>query len=305
MVDLGIVIVSYNTASLLRSCLRSIRTSLARDPVLSTAIIVVDNNSSDRSAELVRDEFPEVRLLSLGENRGFAAANNAALRELSASYVLFLNPDTEVLGDAPSALTRFMAANPDVGAAGGRLLNADLSFQHSCFRFPTLPMTFLDFFPLNHRLTNSKLNGRYPRADYNRPFPIDHPLGACLIVRAEVIQRVGWFDEGFFMYCEEVDWCYRIKRAGWKICSYPNAMVIHHAAASTRQQAGPMLIQLHRSRDRFFRRQYGAVYAWAARQIVRLGMAAAERQAIKAGRIGNISEEELARRISVYREVAA
>src|ERR1035437_3754609 len=217
MVDLAVVIVSYNTAGLLRQGLTSLTNSLSREPTLTSAIVVVDNGSTDGSVEMVRSEFPRVQLIALGENRGFAAANNVGLRVIDASYVLLLNPDTEVLGDAPGALARFLAANPNVGVAGGRLLNADLTFQHSCFRFPTLPMTLLDIFPLNHRLTSSWLNGRYPRSAYSQTFSIDHPLGACLIVRAEVIRRVGAFDEGFFMYCEEVDWCYRIKQAGWEI----------------------------------------------------------------------------------------
>lgn len=304
MVDLAIVIVSYNTRGLLRQCLSSLQASLSREASLSTVVVVVDNGSTDGSVDLVRREFASVRLLDLGENLGFAAANNAGFRAVEAHYVLLLNPDTEVLGDAPGTLVRFLSDNPSVGAAGGRLLNPDLSFQHSCFRFPTLPMTFLDLFPINHRLINARLNGRYPRAAYSRPFSIDHPLGACLIVRSEVIQRVGALDEGFFMYCEEVDWCYRIKQAGWNIQYCRSAQVIHHAGASSRQNAGPMLVELHRSRDRFFRKHYGSTYAWLARQIVRVGMAGAGRRARNEWQAGVISRAELTRRLEVYAEVS-
>ena len=295
--------VSFNTVDLLRRCLTSLERSLSREMKLSTTIVVVDNGSIDGSAEMVKAEFPLVRLIALGENRGFAAANNIGLRQSDASFQLLLNPDTEVLGDAPGALVRFMAAHPEVGLAGGRLLNPDLSFQHSCFRFPTLPMSFLDFFPLNHRLVNSRLNGRYPRSSYNRAFSIDHPLGACMIVRDDVIQRVGVFDEGFFMYCEEVDWCYRIRAAGWDIKYCPGAQVIHHIGASSRQSAGKMLIQLHRSRDRFFRKHYGPLYATLARRIVRVGLAAAARRVVRAEVVGDISADERDRQLAIFSDV--
>jgi GT2 family glycosyltransferase len=319
--DLAVIIVSYNTGDLLRACLRALEASLERsrrraDPSrpgeavsslhpLAYDVFVVDNGSTDGSPAMVADEFPRVRLLAPGENRGFAAANNLAIREADARYLLVLNPDTEVLGDAPAALVRFMDEHPRVGAAGGRLLNPDLSFQHSCFRFPNLAMSFFDFFPLNHRLVNSRLNGRYPRAWYARSFPIDHPLGACMIVRAEIPQRLGAFDEGYFMYAEEVDWCYRIKQAGWEIAYTPDAETIHYAGASTRQAAGPMLVQLHRSRDRFFRKHYGDGFAWLARQVVRAGVAAAARRGEREAAAGLIDRAELARRLAVYREVCA
>lgn len=254
---------------------------------------------------MVRQEFPEARLLPLDENRGFAAANNLAIRDSDARYVLLLNPDTEVLGDAPAALVRFLDAHPTVGACGGRLLNPDLTFQHSCFHFPTLPMSFFDFLPLNHRIVNSRLNGRYPRRWYNRPFPIDHPLGACLMVRREAIRQVGVLDEGFFMYCEEVDWCYRIKQAGWEIYYTPDAEIVHHGGQSTRQRAGPMLIELHRSRDRFFRKHYGGAYAEAARAIVRLGMAAASRRARQDAAASRIDRATLEQQLAIFREVGA
>jgi len=304
--DLVVIVVSFNTASLLRACLTSLRRAkVAGSRTISAEVVVVDNASTDGSPAMIRAEFPEVRLLALDDNRGFAAANNLAMREADAPYVLLLNPDTEVLGDAPAALVRFMDAHPTVGAGGGRLLNSDLTFQHSCFRFPTLPMSFFDFFPLNHRIVNSRLNGRYPRRWYNHPFPIDHPLGACLMARREAIQQVGLMDEGFFMYCEEVDWCYRIKRAGWEIYYTPDAEIIHHGGQSTRQQSGPMLVELHRSRDRFFRKHYGPVYAEVARAIVRLGMAAAVRRVRREAAAGIIDSPTLDRELAVFREVCA
>jgi N-acetylglucosaminyl-diphospho-decaprenol L-rhamnosyltransferase len=299
---LAIVIVSYNTVALLRQCLSSLRASLTRSD-LSPIIVVVDNGSLDGSASMVATAFPDVQLHAQAENRGFASANNVAINDIEADYTLFLNPDTEVLGDAPLALVRFLENHSDVGLGGGRLLNPDLSFQDSAFRFPSLAMSFLDFFPINYRLTRSRMNGRYPRNWYGRSFDIDHPLGACMCVRADIIQQIGGFDEGFFMYCEEVDWCMRIKQSGWRIAYTPDAEIIHHVGASSRQNAGPMLVQLHRSRDRLFQKHYGPAYALAARQIVRLGMRSAAARARADLLTRRINEEELTRRLAIYRDV--
>lgn len=303
MDDLAIVVVSYNTAALLSACLRSVFASLGRTPELLASVVVVDNGSADGSPDVVKRGFPDVRLVTLDENRGFAAANNVGIRRAQARHVLLLNPDTEVLGLSIAGLVRFMDHNPRIGACGGRLLNPDLSFQHSCFHFPTLPMSFFDFFPINHRLVDSRLNGRYPRSWYARSFEIDHPLGACMVVRAETIQQVGPLDEGFFMYCEEVDWCYRIKQAGWKIAYTPDSEIIHIGGASARQTAGPMLVQLHRSRDRFFRKHYGTAFAFAARSIVGLGMSAAKRRARHQYESGLIDSDILDQQLALFDEV--
>src|SRR5262249_7953339 len=149
--ELTVVVVSFNTARLLRACLAALERSLAASPALRARVVVVDNASRDGSAELVRERFPAVELRAAGRNLRFAAANNLVLRELETPFALLLNPDTEVIGDAPAALVEFLRANPRAGAVGGRLVYGDGSFQHSCFAFPTLAMSFLDFFPLNHR----------------------------------------------------------------------------------------------------------------------------------------------------------
>lgn len=302
--DLATIVVSYNTVGLLRTCLASLTASLERFGPASQQIIVVDNASNDGSPDMVLNEFPKVKLIASPENLGFAAANNRALQSIDAGCVLFLNPDTEVLGDAPATLVHYLDEHPEVGVVGGRLLYPDLRFQHSAFRFPTLAMSFLDFFPINHRLLNSRLNGRYPRERYVAPMAIDHPLGACMLARGDVLERVGAFDEGYFMYCEEVDWCYRVKEVGWEIHYTPEAEIIHHSGASTRQNLGPMLVQLHRSRDRFFRKHYGPVFAGVARAIVRLGMARVAGEARAAAGRGEIDEAELARRLAICDQVA-
>ncbi len=298
--DLSIVIVSYNTSALLSHCLQSIvRSGMAPAP----EIIVVDNGSADDSRAMVRTRFPAVRLIE-SENVGFAAGSNKGIAVTRGRYVLLLNPDTEVRDDALGALIRFMDAHPQAGAAGGRLLNADGGFQHSAFHFPTLWMTFFDFFNINHRLMNSRLNGRYPARLYSGPpFEIDHPLGACLLVRRQVIEQVGVMDEGFFMYCEEIDWCLRIKRAGWPIWCVTDAPVVHHGGQSTSQFRQRMFVELHRSRKRFFARHYSALYCIADRCLVRLGLAREMARAWLTQRRGQISATQYAERMAAFKEV--
>lgn len=309
--DLSVVIVSFNTRELLRECLRSTLASLSCPPNRdqgasdwSWEAWVVDNASPDGSAAMVAADFPNVRLIANEENRGFAAANNQALRQSTGRYVLLLNPDTVVQGSAFAELVSFMDRTPAAGAAGVSLLNPDGTPQQSCFRFPTLLMSFFDFFPLNHRLTNSRLNGRYPLHRHaGGPFAIDHPLGACFIVRRTAAEQVGWLDEDYFMYCEEIDWCLRLKRGGWQIFCVPQAKVTHLGGQSTRQFRGAMLVELHRSRRLLFEKHYGKCFRFAHRQIVRLGAASEVRRAKQLGREGKIGEREWRERLAAYETI--
>ncbi|MBI2941345.1 MAG: glycosyltransferase family 2 protein [Chloroflexi bacterium] len=302
--DLSVIIVSFNTRELLGDCLHSVAASLARTPEIRAETWVVDNASLDGSADLVREEFPWVHLTVSPVNVGFAAANNLAIRQSSGRYVLLLNSDTVVRGDALACLVRFLDEHPRAGAAGARLLNPDGSRQQSCFRFPTLWMSLLDFFPINHRLTNSRLNGRYPEHLHGQEFSIDHPLGACLLVRREVVEQVGLLDEGFFMYCEEIDWCLRIRRYGWDILYAPEPEIIHYGGQSTRQFRSRMFVELHRSRVRLFEKHYSPWFTWLHRQIVRLGVSYQALLAWWAGRRGDVSPSELHERLSAYWQVA-
>jgi hypothetical protein len=268
-VDLSVVTVTYNSADVIVRCLES---ALASAPSGSEHF-VVDNASSDGTVALVRERFPSVRLIGNPRNVGFGTANNQAIRQSFGRYVTLLNPDSEVPGDSLAALVRFMDAHPRAAVAGGRLRYADGRFQDSAFHFPTLAQIFLDYFPIDWRLAQSRLNGRYPRGLDCESFQIDHPLGALMCVRRAAIEQVGPFDEGYFMYVEEVDWCYRFKRAGWEVWHCPEALAIHHGGRSTGQRAGEMLAELHRSRLRFYRKHYPAWFRMGARIIVTAGMA--------------------------------
>jgi N-acetylglucosaminyl-diphospho-decaprenol L-rhamnosyltransferase len=310
--DLAIVIVSYNTCDLLADCLESVLDGLARSG-LSGEVWVVDNASADGSPQMVRERFPSVHLIAHYENVGFAAGNNLALRAIrpgqpgAPQAVLFLNPDTRVTEDAFGTMVRFLDETPRAGAAGARLIHGDGSFQHSAFAFPGLMQIVLDFFPLDHRLIDSRLNGRYPRRLYEtgRPFPVDHPLGAALMVRSEVLGQVGGFDEQFFMYCEEIDLCLRIKKAGWSIYCVPRAVIVHLVAQSTEQIRDRMFVALWRSRYLMFDKHRTALFRWAARRLVQVGLWAESRRARQAYRRDEIAAADLAKLLAAHREVGA
>jgi len=327
--DLAIVIVSFNVRDLLRTCLRSVFTSLEGSR-LQASVWVVDNASADGSAEMVRHEFPQARLIALDQNLGFAAGNNVAMREMGFNqsaaclerslsgqpsaashgqpgacdlprHLLLLNPDTEIHGQAIQTLVDFLDQHPRVGVAGARLVYPDGRFQHSAFAFPGVVQTFLDFFPIHGRLLDSRLNGRYPHSAYARgPFPVDHPLGACLMARSEAVRQVGLMDEGFFMYCEEVDWCIRFKRAGWTVYCVPAAEVVHHEAQSTGQFRDAMFVALWRSRFRLYAKHYGPLRRWAIRQVARAGIRWQMRKAMQ-----QVTGPELERRLVAYQAVLA
>jgi N-acetylglucosaminyl-diphospho-decaprenol L-rhamnosyltransferase len=303
--DLSVIIVSYNTRELLRGCLDSVFASLG--PGLEYEVIVVDNASADGSTAMIRDDFPQVRLLSNSQNRGFAASNNQAIRESSGRYVILLNPDTVVRQRALERMIRVLDEGSGTGVVGPKLLFPDGSLQHSGFTFPTLAMVFLDFFPLHNRLLNTSLNGRYPRRLYDRgeAFPVDHPLGAALMARREVIDEVGLLDERFFMYCEEIDWCMRIKKAGWQIVCCPQAEVVHYVGRSTGQFRDDMYVELHKSRYRLYEKHYGNGFRRVARWLVLLGVSWQGLWARWAALRGQMDQGALESRLRAYREVRA
>ncbi len=308
--DLAVVIVSYNVSTLLHACLESLFASLAGWPELAAEVWVVDNASADDSAALVRERFPQVRLLASPDNLGYSAGNNLALqtlgfaprageaRPLSAypwaadlvrpaappRFVWLLNPDTVVQGDAPAQLVRFLDRTPRAGACGAQLSYADGSFQHGAFHFPGLTQLALDFFPppgrLNQTLLESRLNGRYPRRLYgqDQPFPVDFVLGATLLARSETLRQVGLLDEGYFMYCEEMDWQGRAQQAGWSVHCVPAARVVHVAGGSSSQFRSQTYVALWQSRLRYWRRYHGSMFNRAATALLRQGLRAERRR---------------------------
>ena len=266
----SVIIVTWNVRDLLRMCLESLRPAVEEGWV---EVIVVDNGSVDGTAGMVGGQYPGIRLIANTENRGFGAANNQGMGVAQAPFLFLLNPDTVVLPQALERLIGFLGTHSRAGVVAPRLLNPDGSLQRNAFRFPGLWQVGLDLFPLHPRLMESSLNGRYPQERTARePFEIDHPLGAALLVRREVWEQIGGFDENYFMYAEEVDWCWRIRRAGWSIWQVPGAEVVHYGGRSTSQAPDWMFVELWRARYQFFRDHYSAPFNLAARLLVRTGM---------------------------------
>jgi len=188
---------------------------------------------------------------------------------------------------------------------GAQLAYGDGSFQHSAFRFPGLGQLIVDLFPVPGRLHESAFNGRYPRQRYasGKPFPVDHTLGAAMMLRREAILQTGLFDEGYFMYCEEIDWSIRIRQAGWEIYAVPAARVIHLAGQSTAQIRPQSVLNLWRSRIRLFEKHYPPARLWLARRIIRLGMRRQIALAQRAYATGELSMQERDALIDAYRTV--
>lgn len=279
--SLSVVIVNYNAGRLLSACVRSV---LAAWPAgVGGEVVVVDNASTDGSGQQVAAEFGQVRLVRLEANRGFGAALNHGLALAPAEFALLLNPDTELGPGAIDRMLDTLREYPKAGLVGPRLVYPDGRLQHSAFKFPDLVQVGLDLLPhlLDHRgrfralvgrLYDSRLNGRYPGGIYQRPRPFraDFVLGACMLGRYRALADVGFFDEGFFMYCEEVDLAFRLRRAGWEILCEPRAVVVHHGGASTSRVRTEALRWLWQSRFRLFDRHYPPHFRAAARLMVRL-----------------------------------
>ncbi len=266
--DLAIIIVSWDVRALLRHCLRSCLDDLAASG-LSGGVIVVDSASSDGTPAMVRTEFPEVELKASAENIGFVKGNNLAMRALGfgsaggerPNFVWLLNPDTRVHPGATRALADVMAAKPRCGLCGPKLENPDGTLQMGAFEFPGLAQLLIETQPRLGRFRDSRLDGRYPRAWFGgeASFRIGSPLGAAMFARGEAIQQVGLLDEGFEMYCEEIDWAMRMKRAGWGRWCVPAAVVTHHGGASSGQASARAEAIKWRSRRRYYAKHFGGL----------------------------------------------
>ena len=263
MVDLSIVIVSWNVRDLLRRCLNSI---LDTGCSILVEVIVVDNASTDGSVEMVETEFPGVHLITNADNRGFPAANNQGIAVAQGRYVFLLNPDTELVGDALATMVTFADAHPDVGIVGPQLLNSDGSVQSSRRRFPTLATAFFE---------STWLQSCSPPRALERYYVLDRPddavqdvdwvTGAALLARRKAIQQVGPMDEGFFMYSEELDWCRRFRETGWRVVYLPAARIVHHVGKSSEQVVAARHIHFQTSKVRYFRKYHGEMVAQALR----------------------------------------
>lgn len=277
MIDVAVIIVSWNVRNYLSDCLRSVAADL-RASRLRGEIWVVDNASTDGTVELLADLFSQVHVIANHTNVGFGAANNQGMRAAATyrpRYYFFLNPDTLVRPGAIGRLVKCLDERPKGGMAGARLTYGDGRFQHSAFSFPGLGQLVFDLYRMPPRLYESRLNGRYPRRYYqtNRePFAIDHPLGATMLVRANVAESTQGFDESFHMYCEEIDWSWRVRESGWEIYAVPAAEIVHFSGESTRQIPAQSMVNLWESRARLYHKHHGRLRKALAGWLVRSRM---------------------------------
>ena len=256
---LSIIVVNWNTRELLINCLKSIQADqeilCQNNLFIPTEIIVVDNASDDSSVKMVRSCFPEVKVIDNQENVGFARANNQAIQISHGQYILLLNPDTEIKPGTLKTLVSFMDDNSQVGAAGAQLINSDGTLQSSCHPAPTLSREFWRLFHLDKFYSYSS----YPMETW--PVDTHHKVevvqGACLILRKDILNQVGVLDEDYFMYSEEVDLCFRIRKKGWNIYWVPLAQVVHYGGQSTQQVATRMFLRLYEAKLIYFRKNHG------------------------------------------------
>jgi N-acetylglucosaminyl-diphospho-decaprenol L-rhamnosyltransferase len=316
MPDLAVVIISWNTRTLTLEAIRTLLDDVQRSGPYDTQIWVVDNASNDDSPAAIRAQFPEVHLIENVRNVGFGAANNIAMKAMGFGKsgmadddlpraVYLLNSDTQTRPGATSILFNALFSLPNAGIVGARLTYEDGGFQHSAFAFPGLAQLWIDLMPAPGMLYNRRINGRYPHKRYEKtkPFRVGHTLGATMMLRREVIQKTGMFDEQFFMYAEEVDWSWRVQKAGWKIYCVPDAHVIHLEGQSTRQVKPDSVIHLWQSRLRLYRKHYPFLKRQLARWLIGTGMRRKIRQARRAYVLRQISAKERDSLISAYEQV--
>lgn len=258
--QLSVIIVNYNVCEFLNHALVSLQKAMKG---IRGEMIVVDNASDDGSVEMVRKRFPSVHLIVNETNLGFARANNLALRRARGKLLLLINPDTLVQEDTLRAMMRFFDENPDAGLAGCKILNPDGSFQLPCRRsFPTPWVAFTKIFGLSALFPKSRLFGRY-NLTYLSPdetYELDAVSGSFMMVRREAYEQVGGLDEDFFMYGEDLDWCYRIQHAGWKNYYVPATKIIHYKGESTRRSSLNEIRTFYQAMHLFVRKHHSTSY---------------------------------------------
>lgn len=283
-VKLSVIIVNFNSRELLRECLDSL---LASAGGIDSEIFVVDNRSTDGSPEMVQNEYPRVRLIRNAENVGFAKANNQALRVCKGEYVLLLNNDTVILEDCIERMLEFMDAHPQAAMAGCRILNPDGSLQVSTYNFPSLARIFLRAYGIKNLIPRqawarrliARYSPRYVQAkipwywDHRQVRQVDIVKGAFCLVRSSAIAEVGLLDETTFMYWEETDWAYRMKKAGWEVYFVPDATIIHRGGNKDKDRAFSSFLLLEKNKGllNFTRKHFSALSFRLVRAMVVTG----------------------------------
>lgn len=264
--DLSIIIVSWNAKAYLEECLQSL---LDTPPLRCMEIIVVDNASTDGSPEMVESNYPQVKLIRSGENLGFARANNLAVRESRGKYISLVNSDVKVLPGCLDRLADYLDQNPAVGNAGPRVLNPDLTMQSTCRRFPGIwnnlcTATGLATAFRKNRFFSGEHMFFFP---HDRVLEVDVLVGCFWMMRREAVNQVGLLDESFFMYGEDVDWCRRCWKTGWKVMFVPTGVAIHHRGGSSASQPVSLAVTQQTSIFHYWWKHHGSLGVLAIQSI--------------------------------------
>ncbi len=269
---LTIQIVNWNAREHLRQALRSL---FEHAPTFPFEVLVLDNASQDGSVQMVEKEFPQVRLMVSERNLGFAKGHNELARYARGRYLLILNPDTLIMRNTLTKLVRFAEEHPEAGIIGAKLLNPDGSLQYSCRRFPNPIAAIFRNTPLGRLFPHNRYTRDYLMLDWdhNSVREVDWVSGAAMLVRREVYEQLGGFDERFFIYVEDVDLCYRAWQVGWKVLYYPDATIIHAIGRSTDLVANKMIVTFHQSMYKFYKKHYAHKTPFYLRPLIPIGLA--------------------------------
>ncbi|NQX66712.1 glycosyltransferase family 2 protein [Paenibacillus alba] len=270
--DLSIIVLNYKTRDLTLACIQSVFSSSTS---YNFEIILIDNASNDGIIQAINEQYPQVVTIANTDNVGFSKANNQGIQVAKGRYVLLLNSDTIVQPDTLDTMVHFMDENPSVGASGCKIVLPDGSLDKACKRgFPTPSASFYyafgfsKLFPKKPRFNQYQLGYLNPDDEY----PIDSLVGAFMLIRREAIEQVGMLDEEFFMYGEDIDWCYRIKQAGWVNYYYPRTHIVHYKGASSRRKPFKIIYEFHRAMILFHNKHYRHKYSWLTNAIVYSGV---------------------------------
>ncbi|OAB41811.1 glycosyltransferase family 2 protein [Paenibacillus antarcticus] len=270
--DLSILIVNYNTCKLTLDCLQSV---FASKMGYTFEVIIIDNHSVDSSVESISIEYPQVTMIANDDNTGFAKANNQGLAIAKGRYVLLLNSDTIIREDTFQTMVSFMDDNPIIGASGCKVILPDGTLDKACKRgFPTPSASFYYAFGISRLFPDYPKFNQYQlgHLDPDEEYPVDCLVGAFMMVRSETIEQVGGLDETFFMYGEDIDWCYRIKQAGWGIYYYPRTSIVHYKGGSARRRPTRIIYEFHRAMFVFHRKHYKDQYFWGINMVIYTGI---------------------------------
>jgi GT2 family glycosyltransferase len=266
-IDISVVIVSWNAKHHLRLCLNSLK---AAPPRRRHEILVVDNASADGSAEMIRTQYPDVRLIESSENLGFARGNNLGIPLAKGCYIALVNPDVILLPGCLDALADFLDRNPLVGNVGPRVWNPDGTLQSSCQRFPTLWSSLCSALGLPSRFRDSKYLGGHEMycVAEDQPLGVDVLVGCFSMMRRETLEHVGLLDEELFMYAEDVDWCRRAWNCGWQVIFCPIAQAVHNRSSASAPYPVRCALDQQRSTIHYWKKYHGSLRTWVLRMIM-------------------------------------